>query len=42
MRALMIEGGQSVFGYGLDMGVLLFVLTVLVLIASRLYPTVAR
>jgi ABC-2 type transport system permease protein len=42
MRSLMIEGGESVFGYGLDMGVLLVVLTGLVLIASRLYPTVAR
>jgi ABC-2 type transport system permease protein len=42
LRSMMIEGGQSTFGYGVDALVLLAVLTLLVTIAARLYPTVAR
>jgi ABC-2 type transport system permease protein len=41
LRALMVEGGQSVFGLGTDLAVQLVALVVLVLIAARLYPTVA-
>jgi len=39
LRALMIEGGQSVTGLGLDLAVELGVLLVLVAVAARLYPT---
>ena len=42
LRALMVQGGHSAFGLGLDMGVQLAVLIVLVMIAARLYPSVAR
>jgi ABC-2 type transport system permease protein len=41
LRALMIEGGQSVFGLGVDLTVQLCALVVLVLVAARLYPSVA-
>jgi ABC-2 type transport system permease protein len=41
LRSLMIEGGHSVFGYGVDVGVQLAFLVVLLVVASRLYPTVA-
>jgi ABC-2 type transport system permease protein len=41
LRSLMVEGGHSVFGYGVDVGVQLGGLLVLLLVASRLYPTVA-
>jgi len=40
LRALMIAGGSSAFGLGVDFGVLIATTTVLVLIASRLYPHV--
>ena len=39
LRALMIEGGQSVTGLGLDLAVEVGVLLVLIAIAARLYPT---
>jgi ABC-2 type transport system permease protein len=42
LRALMIKGGHSMFGLVVDLGVELAVLVVLVLVAARLYPTVAR
>ncbi len=42
LRALMVEGGHSAFGLGLDVAVELAVLIVLVTIAARLYPSVAR
>jgi len=42
LRSLMIEGGQSVFGLGIDLAVQLGALVVLVLVAARIYPTVAR
>ena len=41
LRALMIEGGRSTFGLALDAGVEAGVLVVLIVIAARLYPTVA-
>ncbi|MHB8078668.1 MAG: ABC transporter permease [Candidatus Krumholzibacteriia bacterium] len=42
LRALMVVGGRSAFGLGTDAGVQLVTLVVLVLIAGRLYPSVAR
>jgi ABC-2 type transport system permease protein len=42
LRALMVQGGHSAFGLGLDVGVQLAVLVILVTIAARLYPSVAR
>jgi ABC-2 type transport system permease protein len=42
LRALMIEGSHSAFGLPVDLGVQIVALLVLVLIAGRLYPTVAR
>jgi ABC-2 type transport system permease protein len=41
LRALMVEGGQSMFGLGVDLAVQVAALLVLVLVASRLYPSVA-
>jgi hypothetical protein len=38
----MIAGGQSAFGYGVDLAVQAAAWVVLVAIAARLYPTVAR
>ena len=38
LRALMLTGGTSIYGLGLDAGVLVATLTVLVVIAARLYP----
>ena len=40
LRALMIRGGHSAFGVGLDLAVLALVLAALVALAARLYPTV--
>lgn len=40
LRALMLAGGTSVHGVGLDVGVLIVTTTVLVLIGGRLYPNV--
>jgi ABC-2 type transport system permease protein len=42
LRALMLHGGVSAFGLGLDVGVLLAFTTLLVIIGGRLYPSVAR
>jgi ABC-2 type transport system permease protein len=42
MRALMVRGGSSVFGLGLDFGVLLAATVVLVALASRLYSNLVR
>jgi ABC-2 type transport system permease protein len=42
LRALMIEGGVSHFGIGVDFAVLLGVNLALVLLASKLYPRVAQ
>ncbi|MBA4097679.1 MAG: multidrug ABC transporter permease [Rhodospirillum sp.] len=38
LRALMLTGGTSIYGLGLDAEVLVAALTVLVVIAARLYP----
>jgi ABC-2 type transport system permease protein len=40
LRSLMVRGGQSVFGFGLDAAVLFAVFCLLVLVTARLYPTV--
>lgn len=40
LRALMLAGGVSAFGLGLDFGVLVGILLVLVVIAARLYPSI--
>jgi ABC-2 type transport system permease protein len=40
LRALMLAGGSSSFGLGLDFGVLIAVTAVFVVIGGRLYPTV--
>ncbi len=40
LRALMLQGGASVYGVGLDFGLLILAAAVLVYIASRLYPRV--
>ena len=42
LRALMIEGGHTALGLGQDLGVQLAGLVVLLFIASRLYPGLAR
>jgi len=41
LRALMIQGGTSTFGLGLDFAVLAGVLALFVAAASRLYPSLA-
>ncbi len=41
LRSLMVQGGESAFGYGADLAIQVAVLVVLVLIAARLYPSVA-
>jgi len=40
LRALMIQGGSSAFGLGVDYAVQLLALAVLTAIATRLYPTI--
>jgi ABC-2 type transport system permease protein len=42
LRTLMIVGSRSSFGLGTDLAVQVFVLGVLVLIASRLYPAILQ
>jgi len=42
MRALMVEGGVSLYGLGLDLIVLVMTTAVLMYIASSLYPNLAR
>jgi ABC-2 type transport system permease protein len=42
LRALMVEGGQSAFGLGLDVAIQLGALVILIAIAARLYPSVVR
>lgn len=41
LRALMIQGGASTYGLGVDFAVLTAVLAVFVPVASRLYPSLA-
>jgi ABC-2 type transport system permease protein len=38
LRALMVEGGHSVFGLGTDLGMMTLALAVLIAIATKLYP----
>ncbi len=40
LRALMIVGGVSTYGIGLDLGILLVATTLLIMLAARLYPRV--
>lgn len=42
LRALMVEGGHSVLGLGLDAAVVSGALLLLILLGARLYPTVVR
>ena len=42
LRTLMLEGGASAYGIGLDFAVLLAGVVVLVLVGGRVYPNVAR
>lgn len=42
LRALMVKGGETIFGVGVDAGVLLLVFVVLVVITAALYPNVVR
>jgi len=40
LRALMVQGGESVFGLGQDFGIQLVILALLIAIATRLYPRI--
>jgi ABC-2 type transport system permease protein len=42
LRALMVQGGTSVFGVGVDAGVLLLLFCAVLLVTSALYPNVVR
>jgi len=42
LRTMMIQGGESVFGLGLDFGVLIAITTAFILLASRLYPKIVQ
>jgi ABC-2 type transport system permease protein len=42
LRSLMVHGGHSQLGFAIDAGVLVAVLVGLVVLAARLYPSVAR
>jgi ABC-2 type transport system permease protein len=42
LRALMLAGGSSTYGIGLDLAVLLLATAALVLVGGRLYPNVVR
>ncbi len=41
LRSLMLAGGVSTYGAGVDIGVMVLATTVLVAVAARLYPTIA-
>jgi ABC-2 type transport system permease protein len=41
LRALMLAGGTSVFGLGLDLSIPLMVTALLVIIGGRMYPRIA-
>lgn len=41
LRALMLAGGTSTYGIGLDVGILIVAMGALVVLAARLYPNVA-
>ena len=40
LRALMLVGGTSAYGVGLDLGILLAATALLIFIAGRMYPTI--
>ena len=40
LRALMVQGGQSVFGLGVDLGVHAVMLSLLVCLVAKLYPSI--
>jgi ABC-2 type transport system permease protein len=40
LRALMVRGGQSVFGLGVDVGMMALALALLIAIATKLYPKI--
>lgn len=40
LRALMVHGGQSIFGLGYDFGIQFVILAFLIAVATRLYPTI--
>jgi ABC-2 type transport system permease protein len=42
LRTMMIQGGESVFGLGLDFGVLIAITTAFILLAARLYPKIVQ
>jgi ABC-2 type transport system permease protein len=42
LRALMLSGGASTYGVGLDIAVMLIATTILVIIGGRLYPHVVQ
>lgn len=42
LRSLMVQGGESVFGVGVDAAVLLVILGALILITAALYPNMVR
>jgi ABC-2 type transport system permease protein len=42
LRALMVQGGTTIFGIGMDITVLTGVLTALILVTSKLYPSIVR
>jgi ABC-2 type transport system permease protein len=42
LRAMMIQGGESVFGLDLDFVVLIAITTSFILLASRLYPRIVQ
>ena len=41
LRALMLAGGVSAYGVGLDVSILIVAMTILVIIGARVYPNVA-
>jgi ABC-2 type transport system permease protein len=42
LRTMMIQGGESTFGLGLDFGVLITITTAFILLGSRLYPKIVQ
>jgi ABC-2 type transport system permease protein len=42
LRTMMVQGGESVFGLGVDFAVLIVITTVFILLASRLYPKIVQ
>ena len=42
LRALMVQGGATIFGIGMDIAVLTGTLFVLIVVTSKLYPSIVR